>query len=184
MAKPFEGLLGNSCELRMIEYLLPLEGIDFNITELGEEVGVSRVTATKIVTKFVEKGLLNPTRSVGITTYYTLNQESPIVKSIEQFNNTLIENILGNETLYEIHEYWVAHAPQPLHEVAVGGDLLQIRVDSLSCWPTLGGLESMGVLPKSWQGDETSKQPYGVVASSTANANNLMIGNELVFGGM
>lgn len=47
MAKPFEGLLGNSGELRMIEYLLPLEGIDFNITELGEEVGVSRVTATK-----------------------------------------------------------------------------------------------------------------------------------------
>jgi hypothetical protein len=184
MAKPFEGLLGNSCELRMIEYLLPLEGIDFNITELGEEVGVSRVTATKIVTKFVEWGLLNPTRSIGNTTYYTLNHESPIVKSVEQFNNTLIENILGNETLYEIHEYWVAHAPQPLRGVAAGGDLLQNRVDQISCWPSLGGLESIGVLPKSWQGEETSRQPSGLVASSTANANNIMVGNGLVFGGM
>ncbi len=182
MARPFEGLLGNSCELRMLEYLLPLEGIDFNITELGEEVGVSRVTTSKIVTKFVEWGLLNPTRAVGITTYYTLNHESPIVKSIEQFNNTLIENILGNETLYEIHEYWVAHAPQPLHGVAAGGDLLQNRVDPISCWPAIG-LESMGVLPKSWPGGEASKQPSGV-ASPTANANNLMVGNGLVFGGI
>ncbi len=182
MAKPFEGLLGNSCELRMIEYLLPLEGIDFNITELGEEVGVSRVTATKIVTKFVEWGLLNPTRSVGNTTYYTLNHESPIVKSVEQFNNTLIENILGNETLYEIHEYWVAHAPQPLHGATVGSDLLQNRVDPISCWPTLG-LESMGVFSKSWPGGEASKQTSRV-AAPTANANNLMVGNGLVFGGM
>ncbi|MFZ3383924.1 MAG: winged helix-turn-helix domain-containing protein [Candidatus Methanoperedens sp.] len=181
MTKPFEGLLGNSCELRMIEYLLPLEGIDFNITELGEEVGVSRVTATKIVTKFVEWGLLNPTRSRGITTYYTLNHESPIVKSVEQFNNTLIENILGNETLYEIHEYWVAHAPQPLCGVAAGGDLLQSRVDSIS-WQAVGGLESMGVLPKSWSGGEASKQPLGV-ASPNANANNLMVGNVPGFGG-
>jgi hypothetical protein len=180
MAKPFEGLLGNSCELRMLEYLLPLQGIDFNITELGEEVGVSRVTATKIVVKFIKWGLLNPTRSVGNTTYYTLNHESPIVKSVEQFNNTIIENILGNEALYEIHEYWAAHAPQPLHEAVGEGHLLQNRVDSISCWPAFGGLESM---PKSWPGGETSKQPSGV-ASPTANTNNLIVEKGLVYGGV
>ena len=45
--KPFEGLLGNNCELRMLEYLLPFDGMDFNITELTEEVGVSKITATE-----------------------------------------------------------------------------------------------------------------------------------------
>lgn len=102
MSNPFEGLLGNNCELRMFEYLLPLEGIEFNIAELAEEVGASRTTAIRIVRKFVEWGVLKSPR----TAIYSINHESPIVKSIEQFNNALIENILGNETLYEIHDYW------------------------------------------------------------------------------
>ena len=50
----FEGLLGNNCELRMLEYLLPLDGMDFNITELAEEVGVSRLTPPES-----QKSLLN-----------------------------------------------------------------------------------------------------------------------------
>ena len=108
--KPFEGLLGNNCELRMLEYFLPLEGMDFNITELAEEVGVSRVTATRIAKKFVEWGILNSEKRANAA-YYSINQESSIVKNIEQLNNILIENILGDETLYEIHDYWEAQKP-------------------------------------------------------------------------
>jgi predicted transcriptional regulator len=124
MSRPFEGLLGNNSELRMLEYLLPLKGIEFNITELAEEVGVSRVTATRNVKKFVEWRLLNLTRTAGATTYYSINHESPIVKSVEQFNNALIENILGNETLYEIHEYWETQRPHALAEQPALGETL------------------------------------------------------------
>lgn len=104
MMKPFEGLLGNTCELRMIEYLLPLEGIEFNLSDLAEEVGLSRPSATRAVKKFVEWGLINA-RSEKSATYYSINLESPIVKNIMQLNNLLIEKILGEETLYEIHDY-------------------------------------------------------------------------------
>jgi len=110
MTSPFEGLLGNNSELRMLEYLLPLDGIDFNITELAEEVGVSRVTATRVVKKFAEWGVLNSKARAGVT-YYSINPESAIVKNIEQFNNILIENILGDEALYEIHDYWETQRP-------------------------------------------------------------------------
>lgn len=110
MSKPFEGLLGNNCELRILEYLLPLQGIEFSIDELAEEVGVSIVTTTRIIKKFVEWGVLKSPR-VG---NYSINHESPIVKSIEQFNNVLIENILGDETLYEIHDYWEAQKFQEI----------------------------------------------------------------------
>lgn len=103
--RPFECLLGNNSELRMLEYLLPLEEIEFNISELSKEVGVSRFNTTRIVKKFVKWGLLNLTRTAGATTYYSINQESPIMKCVEQLNNSIIENILGNEMLYEIHEY-------------------------------------------------------------------------------
>jgi len=109
--KPFEGLLGNNCELRMLEYLLPLDGIDFNITELAEEVGVSRVTATRIAKKFDEWGILNSKKRANAA-YYSINLESPIVKNIEDLNNILIETILGDEKLYEIYDYWEAQKPQ------------------------------------------------------------------------
>ncbi len=114
--KPFEGLLGNNCELRMLEYLLPLDGIDFNITELAEEVGVSRVTATRIAKKFVEWGILNSDKRANAA-YYSIDLESPIVKNIEHLNNILIETILGDEKLYEIHDYWEAQKPQVFDDV-------------------------------------------------------------------
>jgi len=110
MTSPFEGLLGNNSELRMLEYLLPLEGIDFNITELAEEVGVARQTAAKVAKKFAEWGVLNSKARAGAT-YYSINPESAIVKNIIQFNNILIENILGDEALYEIHDYWETQRP-------------------------------------------------------------------------
>ena len=114
--KPFEGLLGNNCELRMLEYLLPLEGMDFNITELAEEVGVSIDTTTRIAKKFVEWKVLNSEKRANAA-YYSINPESPIVKNIEDFNNILIETILGDEKLYEIHDYLEAQKPPVLTDV-------------------------------------------------------------------
>ncbi|MCK9278853.1 MAG: ArsR family transcriptional regulator, partial [Methanoculleus sp.] len=58
MTRPFEGVFGNTCELRLLEFLLPLYDMKFNVTELSEEAGVSRVTAGRVVKKFVEWGIL------------------------------------------------------------------------------------------------------------------------------
>ena len=102
--KPFEGLFGNTCELRMIQHLLSLEGLEFNLTELAEEVDVSRPSAIKAVKRFVEWGLVNARNEKNIT-YYSLNRKSSIVETILQLDNLLIEKMLGEETLYEIHDY-------------------------------------------------------------------------------
>lgn len=110
--KPFEGILGNNCELRLVQFLLPLEGIDFNITELAEEIDISRVTVTKVVKKFADWGLLLKRRS-GNATYYSINLKSPIVASIQKFNNALIEVMLGDEELYKIHDYWESNKNRP-----------------------------------------------------------------------
>jgi len=104
MQKPFEGILGNSTELRLLEYLMPLSGIEFNITELAEETGVSRPTITRIVKKFVKQGIL--LARVDQFTQYSINPASPIVKTMEQLNNIIIESMLGEEALTEIGQYW------------------------------------------------------------------------------
>jgi predicted DNA-binding transcriptional regulator len=175
ISRPFEGLLGNNSELRMLEFLLPLEGIDFNITELAKEVGVVRQTVAKVVKKFVEWGVLNSKARAGVT-YYSINPESPIVKNIEQFNDILIENILGDEALYEIHDYWETQRPHAMVRTARGNMhfdqiLLQQSVQpySLAFDPTAAiGLENIwGQLP---QRDEIPQAP---VATSTMNMRSL-----------
>ncbi len=168
MSSPFEGLLGNNCELRMFEFLLPLEGVEFNITELAQEVGVSRVTATRIVKKYVDWGVLKSPRTSGNTTYYSINYESPIVKCIEQLNNVLIENILGNETLYEIHDYWEARRPHVLVGQPAVGETL-IHQEYLPQVGAYTGLGDMNGLPNPWQVKEAPAKASTLGLSSTVN---------------
>ncbi len=103
MNRPFEKVLGNTCEMRLLEFLLPLSDMEFNITELAEETGVSRVTVGRVVKKFVTWEILN--RSTGKIPMYSINPESPIVKSIEILNNSIIELMLGEERTQEIWDY-------------------------------------------------------------------------------
>ncbi len=112
MQQPFEGVFGNTSEMRLLEFLLPLQDIEFNVTELSEEVDVSRVTVTRIVKKFVENKILKR-RRVGPVTYYSLNVNSPFVEVAQRLNLVAIESILGDETLYEIHDYLESHRPRP-----------------------------------------------------------------------
>jgi len=99
--------------LKVIEFLLPLGDIDFNISELAEEANVSRPTATNVVKKFIEWGIMNVSQRRGGNDYYQINLDSPFVIALENFNNTIIEHILGDEALYEIHDYWKQNAPKP-----------------------------------------------------------------------
>lgn len=164
MSGPFEGVLGNSSELRMLEYLLPLEGIDFNITELAEEIGVSRVTVTRIVKNFVELGVLNSKKTSRIT-YYGINPDSPIVKNIDQLNNILIENILGDEALYEIHDYWETQRPHAISVRNAAGDahIYQMQLYRSLTPVAAIGMEGLEELQSQWQrGGETSQIPYCV----------------------
>ncbi|MDO8871194.1 MAG: winged helix-turn-helix domain-containing protein [Methanoregula sp.] len=110
MVSPFEGLLGNNCELRTIEFLLPMHGIEFNISELADEMKVTRQTLSKILKKYEEWGVVKK-RTSGQAIFYTINEDSPLVKSIVQFNNVLIETMLGTETLYEIRDYLKERIP-------------------------------------------------------------------------
>ncbi len=103
--KSFDGILGNNCELRLLHFLLPLDDVKFNITELAEESGVSRATTGKVVKKFADRNILN-VHEGGINEY-SINLKSPLVQSIVDFNNVIIENILGEQELFEINAYIV-----------------------------------------------------------------------------
>ena len=121
MKKPFEGLWGNSCELRTIELLLPLRGIEFNITELAEEVSVSRQTTSKIIKKFDEWGVVKSRMDKALM-YYSINEESPLIEAWEHLNNVMVEHMLGEEELYAIHDYLECRRSQPTQMVCETAD--------------------------------------------------------------
>ena len=85
---PFEGILGNTIELRVLEHLLWIPTKDFNISELARSAGVSRPAADKVAKKFAEWGIVETLPKRGNMTFYRLNAGSQFVLSIHTFNES------------------------------------------------------------------------------------------------
>jgi DNA-binding transcriptional ArsR family regulator len=94
MKPPFEGLLGDTCETRLLQFLLPMYGIEFDMAELVDEIGLTRQSIAKAMNKFAERGMVK-IRKEGRTPLYSINEESPLVKRLEDFDNSLIESMIG-----------------------------------------------------------------------------------------
>lgn len=85
---PFEGILGNTIELRVIEHLLCFPTKDFNISELARSAGVSRPAADRVAKKFAMWKIVETLPKRGNMTFYRLNEKSQFVSSIHTFNES------------------------------------------------------------------------------------------------
>ena len=94
MKLPFEGLFGDTCETRLLQFLLPMYGIEFDMAELTGEVGLTRQSVAKAIKKFSDRGMVK-IRKEGRTPLYSINEESPLVRRLEDFDNSLIESMIG-----------------------------------------------------------------------------------------
>jgi hypothetical protein len=93
MKQPFEGLFGDTCETRLLQFLLPMFGIEFGMIELTDEIKLTRQSISKAMKKFSERGMVK-IRKEGRTWLYSINEESPLVKRLEDFDNSLIESMV------------------------------------------------------------------------------------------
>ncbi len=96
MKQPFEGLFGDTCETRLLQFLLPMYGIEFDMADLTGEIKLTRQSVSKAMKKFSDRGMVK-IRKEGRTWLYTINEESPLVKRLEDFDNSLIESMIGEE---------------------------------------------------------------------------------------
>lgn len=101
MKPPFEGLFGDTCETRLLQFLLPMYGIEFGMAELVEEIGLTRQSIAKATKKFAERGMVT-IRKEGRTPLYSINEKSPLVQRLEDFDNSLIESMIGPEEFKRI----------------------------------------------------------------------------------
>ncbi len=112
MARPFEGVFGDTSELKVIQFLLPLSDLEFNISEIARSVGVSRQTLEPVIKKLTKWNVLKVVSRHGNARYYAMNKDSGFIEAFENLNNRVIEAMLGEETLSQIEQYCQAHAPQ------------------------------------------------------------------------
>jgi DNA-binding transcriptional regulator GbsR (MarR family) len=98
MVAPFEGLLGDTSELRTIQFLLPASGMRFNISELARETRISRQTMIRVVAKLTKWNVLQIAGRHGGANYYSLNKESGFIKAFEDLDNLIIEQMESEDS--------------------------------------------------------------------------------------
>jgi DNA-binding transcriptional regulator GbsR (MarR family) len=102
MHAPFSGVFGNSNELKIIQFMMPLNIMEFNISEIARGIGVSRQTLGPIIKKLTKWNVLRISSRHGEVNYYSLNEDSGFIEAFEIINNRIIEQMLDDETLAEI----------------------------------------------------------------------------------
>lgn len=88
--RPFEGVFGNTVELRMMERLIASPRAEFNITELASMCSMHRDSASKVIEKFVTWNILVQTAKRGNMDLFRLNENEPLVEAINAFNDSLL----------------------------------------------------------------------------------------------
>ena len=88
--RPFEGILGNTVELRIIEKLIAMPDAEFNVTELGNMSGVHRDSASKVIEKFLRWNIIQKVSRRGNMDLFQLNSDEPLVISMNTFNDSII----------------------------------------------------------------------------------------------
>jgi hypothetical protein len=109
MAAPFEGLFGDTSELRVVQFLMPLKGLEFNISELARSTGISRQTMISVTKKLTKWNVLKLTCRHGNANYYAINEDSMFIEAFEALNNCIVEQLIGEEELNRIANYSLEH---------------------------------------------------------------------------
>ena len=102
MSAPFEKIFGDTSEQRVIQFLLPMNGLEFNISDMALGADVSRQALNNVVKKLLKWNVLKITGKHGNANYYALNENSGFIEAFEDLNNRIIEQMLGEETLVQL----------------------------------------------------------------------------------
>ncbi|GEM_PF-4120078 len=105
MAKPLNGLFGNTSELQLMHSLLPLKGVEFNITDLQSVTSLTRPVLTRVVKKFASWDMLKIAYKHGNANFYELNTNSPVVILFQRLNSKIIEYMLETDVLMDLREH-------------------------------------------------------------------------------
>ncbi len=94
--KPFEGIFGNTPELKILEHLLALPQYSLTIRDVERELGLTRPTIQKVF-KIFEKWNIIHINNSGTPKTHRLNMKERIVQSFDLVNYAIGEHIEKKE---------------------------------------------------------------------------------------
>ncbi len=98
--EPFEGILGKSARVKLLDFLITHPFDSYSIKELSEFSEISRTTIYEILPDLLRFRILKEVRKIGSITMYQTNLESETTKAILRLNTALVD-IIVNESIEE-----------------------------------------------------------------------------------
>jgi hypothetical protein len=96
---PFNGILGKTKELDLLQFMIAEPNDFYNISDLSDILGMHRDTVSRIIEKFETHSILEFRPGRGRSKCYRLNGGSKIVKTLDIMSAALIdESVPGIDT--------------------------------------------------------------------------------------
>ena len=89
----FLEVLGDSSEMRVIDFLIESRWSDYTKTEIAKACELSRPTLYKIWPALEKNKIVKPTRKLARATLYKLNEENELVKALIEVDRVLLKKI-------------------------------------------------------------------------------------------
>ncbi len=84
--------LGDSPELRIIDFLMDNYLFDYSKKEIIEGSGIAKATFYKYWGNLEKEGIVAKTKEYGKTKLYTINKENPVVKELFKLERAIAES--------------------------------------------------------------------------------------------
>jgi len=94
--KPFDGIFGNTPELKILEHFLALPQYSLTIREIERELGLTRPTIQKVIEIFEKWNMIQVNNSV-IPKTHRINMKERIVQALDLANYAIGEHIEKKE---------------------------------------------------------------------------------------
>ncbi len=86
----FIEFMGDSPQIRVLDFLLTERNIDFSITDMAKNSKIGRATLYRIWKDLLKNKLIVKTREIGKAKLYKFNTENSFVKKLIELDNSLI----------------------------------------------------------------------------------------------
>lgn len=86
----FVEFMGDSPIIRVLDYLLDWEGLEFSITDVANNSSIGRTTLYRIWDKLIENKMVVPTRNIGSTKLYKFDRNNFFVKKLIEIDRRLV----------------------------------------------------------------------------------------------
>ena len=82
-------VFGNSKQLKVLDYLIDNQDLDYSKSDIAEGAVISRTTLNKILDELLQTRVVIKTRKIGNARMFRLNEENPVVIELLQFDKRL-----------------------------------------------------------------------------------------------